>query len=161
MTVIPDILCNAGGVIVSYFEWAQNRAALAWTLDEVNERLRRQILTAAEAVWAARRRATASIRASRRTRSRSSGSRRRPACAASTPDPASRSQSMSAFITPRCDNCASCEVPHWQAAYRMDEAFCCTGCADRGPCVCTYESDMPMMASTVSASRSVAPLRRL
>ena len=51
VTVIPDILCNAGGVIVSYFEWAQNRSALAWTVDEVNERLRRQILTAAEAVW--------------------------------------------------------------------------------------------------------------
>ncbi len=49
--VIPDILCNAGGVIASYFEWAQNRAALAWTLDEVNERLRRQILTAADGVW--------------------------------------------------------------------------------------------------------------
>jgi glutamate dehydrogenase (NAD(P)+) len=51
VTVIPDILCNAGGVIVSYFEWAQNRSALAWTVDEVNERLRRQILSAAEAVW--------------------------------------------------------------------------------------------------------------
>ncbi len=51
VVVIPDILCNAGGVIVSYFEWAQNRAALAWTLDEVNERLRRQILDAAEVVW--------------------------------------------------------------------------------------------------------------
>ncbi len=50
VTVLPDILCNAGGVIVSYFEWAQNRAALSWTLDEVNERLRRQILAAAEAV---------------------------------------------------------------------------------------------------------------
>ena len=50
--VIPDILCNAGGVIVSYFEWAQNRAAVAWTLEEINERLRRQILTAADAVWA-------------------------------------------------------------------------------------------------------------
>ena len=51
VVVLPDILCNAGGVIVSYFEWAQNRAALAWTLDEVNDRLRRQILVAANAVW--------------------------------------------------------------------------------------------------------------
>ena len=50
--VLPDILCNAGGVIVSYFEWAQNRAALAWTLEEINERLHRQILAAADAVWA-------------------------------------------------------------------------------------------------------------
>ncbi len=52
VVVLPDILCNAGGVIVSYFEWAQNRAALAWTLEEVNERLRRQILAAADTVWA-------------------------------------------------------------------------------------------------------------
>ena len=51
VTVIPDILCNAGGVIVSYFEWTQNRSALAWTREEVNDRLRRQILSAAEAVW--------------------------------------------------------------------------------------------------------------
>ena len=52
VVVLPDILCNAGGVIVSYFEWAQNRAALAWTLEEINERLRRQIMVAADAVWA-------------------------------------------------------------------------------------------------------------
>jgi glutamate dehydrogenase (NAD(P)+) len=52
VTVIPDILCNAGGVIVSYFEWTQNRAALAWSRDEVNSRLRTQILAAADEVWA-------------------------------------------------------------------------------------------------------------
>ena len=51
VVVLPDILCNAGGVIVSYFEWAQNRAALAWTLREVNDRLRGHILAAADAVW--------------------------------------------------------------------------------------------------------------
>ncbi|RNF39079.1 Glu/Leu/Phe/Val family dehydrogenase [Planococcus salinus] len=39
ITVIPDILCNAGGVTVSYFEWVQNTTHLAWTEKEVNERL--------------------------------------------------------------------------------------------------------------------------
>lgn len=41
--VIPDILCNAGGVIVSYFEWVQGLSSFFWTEHEVNDRLYRQL----------------------------------------------------------------------------------------------------------------------
>jgi glutamate dehydrogenase (NAD(P)+) len=38
--VIPDILANAGGVVVSYFEWVQDLQNFFWTEDEVNQKLR-------------------------------------------------------------------------------------------------------------------------
>ena len=41
ITVIPDILANAGGVTVSYFEWAQNIQQYSWELDQVNRELAR------------------------------------------------------------------------------------------------------------------------
>ena len=44
--VIPDVLANAGGVIVSYFEWVQNASNDYWKEDVVNERLKEKILDA-------------------------------------------------------------------------------------------------------------------
>jgi glutamate dehydrogenase (NAD(P)+) len=50
VTVVPDILANAGGVAVSYFEWVQDLQAYWWTEDEVNDRLRRMMDTAYDEV---------------------------------------------------------------------------------------------------------------
>jgi len=50
--VLPDILANAGGVTVSYYEWVQNIEHHSWPLDEINGRLRARIFNATDRVMA-------------------------------------------------------------------------------------------------------------
>jgi glutamate dehydrogenase (NAD(P)+) len=49
--VVPDILANCGGVIVSYFEWVQDRAFYFWSAERVDRRLRRFMKSAFDRVW--------------------------------------------------------------------------------------------------------------
>ena len=50
--VVPDILANAGGVTVSYFEWVQNLQRYSWTFEEVQEKQEQLMVKAFNAIWA-------------------------------------------------------------------------------------------------------------
>jgi glutamate dehydrogenase (NAD(P)+) len=51
VTVVPDVLANAGGVTVSYFEWVQDFSSFFWTEDEIYGRLERIMAEAFSAIW--------------------------------------------------------------------------------------------------------------
>ncbi|UWS31056.1 Glu/Leu/Phe/Val family dehydrogenase [Erwinia pyrifoliae] len=51
VTVVPDVICNAGGVTVSYFEWVQDMASFFWSEDEINERMDKIMTEAMIHVW--------------------------------------------------------------------------------------------------------------
>ncbi len=50
--VVPDVIANAGGVTVSYFEWVQDFSSFFWSEDEINARLVRIMREALDAIWA-------------------------------------------------------------------------------------------------------------
>jgi glutamate dehydrogenase (NAD(P)+) len=49
--VVPDVICNAGGVTVSYFEWVQDFSSFFWTEDEINMRLDKIVVGALKRIW--------------------------------------------------------------------------------------------------------------
>lgn len=62
ISLFPDILVNAGGVMVSHFEWVQNRSGLYWKLDKVEKELRSRITTEAEIIYSIAQKHTVSFR---------------------------------------------------------------------------------------------------
>jgi len=51
--VVPDVICNSGGVIVSYFEWVQDFSSFFWTEDEINQRLDNIVIQAFHRIYEA------------------------------------------------------------------------------------------------------------
>jgi glutamate dehydrogenase (NAD(P)+) len=51
--VVPDVICNAGGVTVSYFEWVQDFSSFFWSEDEINVRLDKIMIGALKHIWEA------------------------------------------------------------------------------------------------------------
>ena len=49
--VVPDVICNAGGVTVSYFEWVQDFSSFFWSEDEINLRLDKIMVDALRKIW--------------------------------------------------------------------------------------------------------------
>ena len=49
--VVPDVICNAGGVTVSYFEWVQDFSSFFWSEDEINVRLDKIMVDALKKIW--------------------------------------------------------------------------------------------------------------
>jgi glutamate dehydrogenase (NAD(P)+) len=62
IAVLPDILANAGGVTVSYFEWVQNRQYYSWDLNRVRQQLDAILSSAFEEVWQESQKANVSLR---------------------------------------------------------------------------------------------------
>ncbi|RYH95302.1 Glu/Leu/Phe/Val dehydrogenase, partial [Citrobacter werkmanii] len=51
IVVVPDVVCNAGGVTVSYFEWVQDMASFFWSEEEINQRMDKIMTDAMVHVW--------------------------------------------------------------------------------------------------------------